>query len=53
MSEALRVLREHGAAGCVVLGEPGLPPEYFQAVAFGASEPKGIFSYHAAFAASA
>ncbi len=23
MREALRILREHGAAGCVVLGEPG------------------------------
>jgi putative acetyltransferase len=66
MREALRVLREHGAAGCVVLGEPryygrfgfrvdpelslpGVPPEYFQAVSFGASHPKGIVSYHPAF----
>jgi putative acetyltransferase len=66
MREALRVLREHGAAGCVVLGEPGyywrfgfrvdpelslpgVPPEYFQAVSFGASHPNGIASYHPAF----
>jgi putative acetyltransferase len=66
MREALRVLREHGAAGCVVLGEPryygrfgfrvdpelslpGVPPEYFQAISFGASHPNGIVSYHPAF----
>jgi putative acetyltransferase len=66
MREALRVLREHGAAGCVVLGEPryygrfgfrvdpdlslpGVPPEYFQAISFGASHPKGVVSYHPAF----
>jgi putative acetyltransferase len=66
MNEALRILREKGAAGCVVLGEPayygrfgfladpalvfpGAPPEYFQAFAFGASRPRGVVSYHAAF----
>jgi putative acetyltransferase len=66
MREALRALREHGAAGCVVLGEPryygrfgfrvdpdlslpGVPPEYFQAISFGASHPKGVVSYHPAF----
>lgn len=66
MREALRTLREKGAAGCVVLGEPayyarfgfladpalvfpGVPPEYFQAVSFGASRPRGVVSYHAAF----
>lgn len=66
MREALRILRERRAAGCVVLGEPayygrfgfladpalvlpGVPPEYFQAVAFGSSRPHGVVSYHAAF----
>jgi putative acetyltransferase len=66
MREALRILREMGAAGCVVLGEPayygrfgfladpalafpGAPPEYFQAISFGSSRPRGIVSYHAAF----
>lgn len=66
MREALRALRETGAAGCVVLGEPeyygrfgfvadpalvfpGVPPEYFQAVSFGASRPQGVVTYHAAF----
>ena len=70
MREALRVLREHGASGCVLLGEPGyysrfgfrvdpnlrlpdVPPEYFQAISFGASHAQGIVSYHAAFDASA
>ena len=70
MREALRVLREHGASGCVVLGEPGyysrfgfrvdpnlslpgVPPEYFQGISFGASHARGIVSYHAAFDASA
>jgi putative acetyltransferase len=66
MREALRILREKGAAGCVVLGEPayygrfgflpdpalvfpGVPPEYFQALSFGSSRPRGVVSYHAAF----
>jgi putative acetyltransferase len=66
MREGLRVLREHGASGCVVLGEPGyygrfgfrvdpdlslpgVPPEYFQAISFGVSHPKGVVSYHPAF----
>lgn len=66
MLEALRILREKGAAGCVVLGEPayygrfgfqadpalvfpGAPPEYFQALSFGSSTPRGAVSYHAAF----
>ena len=70
MREALRVLREQGAAGCVLLGEPayysrfgfqvdpnlglpGVPPEYFQSVSFGASRPRGIVSYHSAFNVSA
>ena len=66
MREALSVLQQQGAAGCVVLGEPeyygrfgfradpnlvlpDVPPEYFQAVAFGSARPRGIVSYHAAF----
>ena len=69
MREGLRILRERGAAGCVVLGEPqyygrfgfrvdpdltlpGVPPEYFQAIAFGASRPRGVVSYHSAFDAA-
>lgn len=64
--EALRLLLEQGASGCVVLGEPeyygrfgfkveaglvlpGAPAEYFQAVVFGPSKPKGIVTYHEAF----
>jgi putative acetyltransferase len=66
MREALRILHERGASGCVVLGEPayygrfgfeadaglvlpGVPPEYFQAVSFGSSRPRGVVSYDAAF----
>jgi putative acetyltransferase len=69
VGEALRVLRERGASGCVLLGEPryynrfgfradpnlklpGLRPEYFQAIAFDDSHPRGDISYHAAFNAS-
>jgi putative acetyltransferase len=68
MREALRLLRENRAAGCVVLGEPeyygrfgfranptlilpDIPPEYFQAISFGASQPRGIVSYAEAFSA--
>src|SRR5215469_1546193 len=64
--EALRILRDRGASGCVVLGEPeyyrrfgfradpnlvlpGVPPEYFQAVSFDPSKPRGIVTYHEAF----
>jgi putative acetyltransferase len=66
MREALRILREQGAGGCVVVGEPryysrfgfqadpnlvfpDVPPEYFQAIALGASRPRGVVSYHEAF----
>lgn len=66
--EALRLIREKGASGCVVLGEPdyygrfgfrvnpdlglpGVPPEYFQALSFNSSEPRGIVSYDDAFQA--
>lgn len=68
MREALQILRERGASGCVVLGYPdyygkfgfkadpnlvlsGYPPEYFQAVAFGSSKPRGTVTYHEAFEA--
>ena len=64
--EALRRLRERGASGCVVLGEPGyysrfgfrvdpglvlrgVPPEYFQVLAFEASRPAGTVAYDEAF----
>jgi putative acetyltransferase len=66
MQEALCRLREQGAAGCVLLGEPafygrfgfradptlilpGVPPEYFQALAFGSSRPHAVVTYHGAF----
>ena len=69
VGEALRVLRERGASGCVLLGEPryynrfgfradpdlklpGVPPEYFQAIAFDGPHPQGDVFYHAAFSAS-
>jgi putative acetyltransferase len=68
MGEALRMLRNQGAAGCVVLGEPkyygrfgfqsdprltlpGVPAEYFQALAFNSPRPHGVVSYHGAFEA--
>jgi putative acetyltransferase len=63
--EALRILREHGAAGCVVLGDPeyygrfgfqapnlilpDVPPEHFQAISFDSTRPHGTVSYHQAF----
>lgn len=66
MDEALTALEEHGAAGCVLLGDPayysrfgfkpeaglvlhGVPPEYFQALAFSQYLPQGTVTYHAAF----
>ena len=68
MEQALGELRQLGAAGCVVLGDPnyysrfgfntepslvlsGVPPEYFQAIAFADSLPAGEVSYHESFAA--
>jgi predicted N-acetyltransferase YhbS len=68
MEHALAELRTLGAAGCVVLGDPGyysrfgfkaepslllpgVPAEYFQALAFNGSLPSGTVSYHDAFAA--
>lgn len=70
VQEALRLARESGASGCVVLGDPeyygrfgfrvnpdlglpGVPPEYFQAVSFNSSEPRGIVSYDEAFEVAA
>ena len=64
--EALCTLRERGASGCVVLGEPAyysrfgfqpepnlvlpnVPPEYFQAISFDSSCPRGTVEYHEAF----
>ena len=66
MRHALATLRELGASGCVVLGEPkyysrfgfkaepnlalpDVPPEYFQAISFGARIPSGVVSYHESF----
>ena len=66
VAECLARLRDLGAAGCVVLGEPafygrfGFEPgtgltfaealeEYFMALSFGASLPRGEVTYHAAF----
>ncbi len=63
----LKRLREDGAAGCVVLGDPayyprfgfavqpelvlpGVPEEYFMALAFGGDVPTGEVAYHPAFA---
>lgn len=68
MREALRILRERGASGCVVLGEPeyygrfgfrsdphlvlpGVPAEYFRALSFDGSRPRGTVTYHEAFLA--
>lgn len=68
MEAALRLLREKGASGCVLLGEPAyysrfgfkvesdmvlpdVPPEYFQALPFGTSLPRGLVTYHESFGA--
>lgn len=60
-------LRAQGAAGCVVLGDPGYyrrfgfapgglcypgpPPEYFLQLAFGGAAPAGVVTYAPAFGA--
>lgn len=66
MRAALQRLREQGAGGCVLLGDPafygrfgfraepglllpGVPPEYFQAVALQGTLPHGAVTYHEAF----
>lgn len=63
---ALDRLRQSGAQGCVVLGEPayysrfgfsaqsslvlpGVPAEYFQALALGPHVPSGVVRYHESF----
>lgn len=66
MQAALGLLRERGAAGCVLVGDPAyysrfgfrpesslmlphVPPEYFQALPFGPSLPRGVVTFHEAF----
>ena len=66
MHAALQALRERGAAGCLLVGDPayysrfgfgpatgleypGVPPEYFMAVSYGAALPQGVATFHAAF----
>jgi len=68
MQAALRRLREQGAAGCVLVGDPAyysrfgfkpepslvlpdVPPQHFQALAFGPSLPRGVVTFHEAFSA--
>lgn len=69
MRDALARLRALGAAGCVVLGEPGyyrrfgfgtsslvlpgVPPQYFQVISFNGHIPSGTVEYHASFEATA
>lgn len=70
IESAMNWLREQGAAGCVVLGDPayyarfgfkvepavilpGVPVEYFQALAFPSEMPSGNVTYHEAFNARA
>lgn len=64
--QVLTMLREMGASGCVLVGEPkyysrfgfkpepglvlpNIPPEYFQAISFGAEIPNGTVSFHESF----
>jgi putative acetyltransferase len=66
MRQALASLRDRGASGCVLVGNPeyysrfgfkvepslvlpNIPPEYFQALSFGAQIPSGIVSFHESF----
>lgn len=66
INKGLSRLKQLGAKGCVLLGEPdyysrfgfqsnpslvleGVPPEYFQALAFDGDTPNGAVKYHAAF----
>lgn len=41
--------RRFGFAPAAPLVLPGVPPEYFQALAFGGGVPAGVVHYHAAF----
>lgn len=69
MAQALAALRAHGAAGCVLLGEPayyqrfgfrawpqlvlpGVPPDYFMALAWQGAVPAGVVRYSDAFNAT-
>lgn len=69
MQAAIERLRERGAAGCVLAGDPafytrfgfkpepglslpGVPAEYFLALAFGPSLPQGVVTFHEAFGAT-
>jgi putative acetyltransferase len=66
MRAALQMLRERGAAGCLLVGDPAyysrfgfkpesslllpdVPPQYFQALLFGPSLPRGVVTFHEAF----
>lgn len=66
VEQALGSLRDRGASGCVLVGNPeyysrfgfkaepslvlpNIPPEYFQAISFGAQIPNGIVSFHESF----
>ena len=66
--DGLARLRQAGAAGCVVLGDPGyygrfgfraasplslpgVPPAYFQSIAFDGNPPSGNVAYPVAFSA--
>jgi putative acetyltransferase len=68
MQAAIQSLRERGAAGCVLVGDPSyysrfgfkpepslvlpdVPAEYFQALPFGPSVPRGVVTFHEAFSA--
>lgn len=70
MREGIARLRAQGAAGCVLVGEPGyygrfgfracpeftldgVPPQYFQALAFGPGAAGGVVVFHPAFGATA
>lgn len=69
MRDALARLQALGAAGCVVLGDPGyyqrfgfapstlvlpgVPPRYFQSLCFKQPVPSGSVEYHASFDATA
>jgi len=68
MRAALQRLRERGATGCVLVGDPSyysrfgfkpepslllpdVPPQYFQALSFAPSLPRGVVTFHEAFSA--
>lgn len=70
VTRALEALDALGAAGCVVLGDPGyyarfgfrqepdlvlpgVPAQYFQAIALRGAVPSGQVTYHTSFAATA